>query len=52
MKLHLFWLTGLAGMLALNGCAPEAYVSDEFRTNPPKIVVVLPPENTTSNTEV
>lgn len=38
--------------LALMGCAPSYYLNDRMRTNPPKVVLVLPPENMTPNTEV
>src|SRR5687767_12082537 len=47
---------GLASLAALGlmlvSCAPKAYVSESMKKNPPKVILVLPPENTTSNTEV
>lgn len=38
--------------LALVGCAPKVYTTADFERLKPKTVLVLPPENTTSNTEV
>ena len=38
--------------LALTACAPKVYTTSDFERLKPKTVLVLPPENTTSNTEV
>lgn len=36
----------------LSGCAPKVYTTADFERLKPKSVLVLPPENATSNTEV
>ena len=38
--------------LALTSCAPQLRTTSDFERLKPKTVLVLPPENTTSNTEV
>ncbi len=43
---------GAVGCLFLIQCAPTAKINPNFEKMKPKVVVVLPPENTTSNTEV
>lgn len=45
-------LLPLALLVALAGCAPKVYYTPDFEKFKPKSVLVLPPENTTSNTEV
>ncbi len=49
-NLRLLLLASVA--LALVGCAPKVYTTADFERMKPKTVLVLPPENTTSNTEV
>lgn len=39
-------------VLALTSCAPQMRTTSDFERLKPKTVLVLPPENTTSNTEV
>lgn len=46
------FLLPLAGLALLTGCAPKVYTTADFERLKPKSVLVLPPENTTSNTEV
>jgi hypothetical protein len=41
-----------AGTLLLGACAPQTRTTSDFDRLKPKTVLVLPPENTTSNTEV
>lgn len=41
-----------AALIALVGCAPKVYTTSDFERLKPKTVLVLPPENTTSNTDV
>ena len=36
----------------LVGCGPQAFVHPKMEEDPPKVILVLPPENTTANTEV
>jgi hypothetical protein len=40
------------GLGALCGCAPTYHTTEAWDTHKPKTILVLPPENTTSNTEV
>lgn len=42
----------LFALLALAACAPKVYTTPDFDKYKPKTVLVLPPENLTSNTEV
>lgn len=51
MRARLLICTALAASL-LTGCAPKVYHTADFQRLKPRTVVVLPPENTTSNTEV
>jgi hypothetical protein len=44
-------LCALGGLLLIQ-CAPTAKIHPEFQKMKPKVVVVLPPENTTSATQV
>lgn len=44
-------LVGVVG-LTIVGCAPKVYTTADFDRLKPKTVLVLPPENTTANTEV
>lgn len=52
MRNNLRLLLIASAALALVGCAPKVYTTADFERLKPKTVLVLPPENTTSNTEV
>jgi hypothetical protein len=42
----------LLSLVLLASCAKKPFVSDKIKNSPPKYVLVLPPENQTSNTNV
>jgi len=52
MSIRIRFLIPFALLALLAGCAPKVYTTADFERLKPKSVLVLPPENMTSNTEV
>jgi hypothetical protein len=52
MKNFIFLSFSTFMLLFLSACGPTYFLNEKLEKNPPKVVIILPPDNQTSNTEV